>query len=116
MSKKKKINRNYLDTVFVPGPKLDWSLRDDGIVEIHIENKGFYNRIAQKFFKRPKVSHIALDKYGTLLWKKLDGENTVFDLVEYMKEQFQEEEDRMLDRTVTFMYTLQKSRFVVEKS
>lgn len=114
MFRKKKINRNYLDTVLEHNPELKWKERKDGIVVIDMVNKGFFHTIAQKFFRRPKVSHIALDKYGTSVWKALDGKRTVFDVANEMKSQYPEDEDLMLNRVVTFTHTLQVNHFVVE--
>lgn len=115
MAKKKKISRNYMDSVLIHNPERKWKEREDGIVVIDMENKGFYHKIAQKFFHRPKVSHIALDAHGTAVWKALDGKRTVFDIVNLMKEQFPEEQERMLDRVITFLHTLQVNRFILTK-
>lgn len=115
MAKKKNINPNYMDIILIPNPNQKWSEQENGIVVIDMENKGFYHRIAQKFFHRPRVSHIALDAYGTKVWKALDGEKSVFDVVNYMKEAFPDEESRMLDRVVTFLHTLQKNHFIITK-
>jgi hypothetical protein len=115
MAKRRKISQNYMDTVLIPNPVQKWSVREDGIVVIDMENKGFYHKIAQKFFHRPKVSHIALDTYGTAVWKALDGNHSVFDVVNLMKEQFPKEESRMLDRVVTFLHTLQVNGFIMIK-
>lgn len=115
MAKKRKISQNYLDTILIPNPERKCSEREDGIIVIDIEHRGFHHKIAQKFFKKPKVSHIALDAYGTTLWKALDGKRNVFDVVNHMKEQFPDEEDRMLDRVITFLYTLQKNSFIITK-
>jgi hypothetical protein len=112
MAKKKKISQNYMDTILIPASSQKWSEREDGIIVIDMENKGFYHRIAQKFFHRPKVSHIALDKYGTAVWNALDGTNSVFDVVNHMIEQFPEEEERMLDRVITYLHTLQVNHFI----
>ena len=61
MSGKQK--KNYLDYVPVCAPEHSWELNEKKLVVIHVENRGFYNRLAQKVFKRPKVSHISLDEY-----------------------------------------------------
>ena len=48
-----KDKKNYIDHI----PKINdmkWEVLEDGIVEITVENKGFYNTIAQKLFKRPR--------------------------------------------------------------
>ena len=60
-----KDKKNYIDHI----PKINdmkWEVLEDGIVEITVENKGFYNTIAQKIaFKRPRYSFIKLDEYGS---------------------------------------------------
>lgn len=110
--KTKKISENYLDSIPVRSQARPWREREDGRIEIDMENTGFYNSIAQKFFKRPRVSHVALDAYGSQLWKLVSGENTVMDIVRGMEKAFPDEQDRMLDRVVTFMATLQNEGFV----
>ncbi|MDD7402674.1 MAG: PqqD family protein [Butyribacter sp.] len=114
MKRKKKIPQNYMDIILVPQPELKWTTRKDGMVVLDMVNKGFFHKIAQTFFHRPRVSHIALDNYGTSVWKALDGKNTVYDVVCQMKELFPEEQDRMLDRVITFLHTLQENHFVTE--
>lgn len=112
MAKKKKIAQNYLDSVPVRRQDRPWRLLDDGMVEIDMENKGFYHSIAQKFFKKPRISHISLDQYGSVVWKNIDGKHTVMDIVRIMEHAFSEETDRMLDRVVTYMATLQTNHFI----
>ena len=60
--KTKKIAKNYLDIVFVPAPDLAWRKSEsepleteEKFVTLDVENKGFFNFIAQKFFGQPKV-------------------------------------------------------------
>ena len=103
---------NYLDQIFIHNPDKVWKKRDDGIVVVDLEHTGFYAAIAQKIFKKPRVSHIALDRYGSVVWDSLDGKNTAGDVIRIMEETFPEEKDRMLDRTVTFLGTLQANAFI----
>lgn len=116
MSKIKKIAPNYMDIIFLPNPERPWREGRDGNIVIDVENKGLHHRIAQKFWHKPKVSHISLDRYGSALWKLMDGKRTVYDIVMAMKEQFPGEEDRMLDRVVTFLGTLDNNRFIHAKA
>ena len=67
-----KEKKNYIDNI----PKINdmkWDVSEDGIVEITVENTGFYNTIAQKIFKKPRYSFIKLDEYGSFVWQKIDG-------------------------------------------
>lgn len=114
MAKKKvqKVPQNYMDAIISHNPEYKWIEKEDGIVVIDVINKGLFNKIAQKFFHKPKVSHISLDKYGSALWKAVDGSNTVFDIVNIMSDTFPDEKERMLDRVIKFLHTLQVNRFV----
>lgn len=112
MAKKKKIAANYLDSIPIHRDGLVWRTKEDGMAEFDMEHKGFYHFIAQKFFHKPRISHIGLDKYGSAVWKSIDGTNTVMDIIHIMEDSFPEEKDRMLDRVVTFMAILQRNRFI----
>lgn len=111
----KKAVKNYLDSIPERSGQMPWRIRGDGMVEIDMENKGFYHTIAQKFWKKPRVSHIALEKYGTAVWKNIDGQNTIYDIVRIMEAKFPDEKDGMLDRVVKYMGTLQRSKFITMK-
>lgn len=115
MTKKKKISPNYLEIIPKRSEDRPWRIAEDGMVEIDMENKGFYHFIAQKFFKKPRISHISLDKYGSVVWQSIDGKNTVNDIIAVMKKSFPKEKDRMLDRVVTYMAVLQRGGFIIMK-
>ena len=111
-TKTRKLSANYMDLVFTKNAEIQWRVKEDGLVEVDMENKGFFNSLAQKFFHRPRVSHIALDKYGTTLWLALDGTATVNDLLNKMNEAFPAETDKMLNRVVQFLTTLETWEFI----
>ena len=110
--KTRKLSANYMDLVFVIREDHPWICKENGIVEIEMENKGFYNAIAQKFFKRPRKSYISLDKYGSALWQQIDGSHTVAQIIKAMEDAFPSEKDRMLDRVVQFLTTLELHSFI----
>ena len=113
--KTKRLSANYMDLVFVKNEDRPWNQKEDGIVEIQMENKGFFNTVAQKFFKKPRISHISLDKYGSVLWLAVNGENTVNDIIAVMQEKFPDEKDKMLNRVVQFLTTLELNHFINRK-
>lgn len=57
----KKIPQNYMDVVMFCNPGFKWSENEEGLVTIDVINKGLHHKIAQKFFHKPEISHIALD-------------------------------------------------------
>jgi len=115
MAKKKKLPPNYMDTIFIPAIGLHWEQQKDGMIVLDMVNTGIFHKIAQRFFHKPKVSHITLDLYGTKLWLALDGKRTVYQVVQVMEQAFPQETDRMLDRTVAFLRTLQIHHFISHK-
>ena len=69
---KKKDSKNYLD----------------GIITVLIEWKGFYHKIAQKLFRRPRVSDIRLDELGSFVWNAVDGKKDVHQISKELEQQF----------------------------
>ena len=111
MAKKK--SENYLDYVPVINPQNTWSAEEDGLVTIHMVNRGFYNALAQKFFHTPRISHIALDTYGSFLWKEIDGEKTVGQLAVLLKGRFGQDAEPLYNRLVKYMQILRNNRFIL---
>ena len=87
--KKNKQAENYLDRIPKRKTGIDWTEKD-GIVTLNIENKGVFNKIAQKLFKKPKISYIHLDEFGSFVWKISDGGEDITALGERVKEKFAE--------------------------
>ena len=69
---KKKTNKDQQENYLERKPKrheaIAWAKDEKGIVTLDIENTGFFNRLAQKFFHKPKVTHIHLDEMGSFVW------------------------------------------------
>ena len=70
---KKNNRQNYLDYIPVKNPDIVSHINEDGKAVLLIEWNGFYHRIAQRFFHRPRVSDITLDETGTFVWTAIDG-------------------------------------------
>jgi len=71
-----------------------------------------FNRIAQKCFGRPAVSHIALEQFGSFIWKQIDGVHTIYDIALLVKEEFGEDAEPLYDRLLAYFRTLQGHGFV----
>ena len=110
MAKKKE---NYLDFIPVVNGQNTWDRGEDGVVTIHMVNRGFYNTLAQKLFHTPRVSHIKLDEYGSFLWMRIDGAKTVGQLALELKEAYGEKAEPLYDRLVKYMQILRNNRFIL---
>lgn len=108
-----KQKKNYLDFVPKKNPVFCWELDDDGMVVILIENKGIYNRIAQKLLKKPRVSRITLEKFGSFIWRQIDGTRSVYEISGLVSEEFGEEAEPLIERLVKYLRILQNNRFIL---
>ena len=107
----KKQQTNYLDYIPVISDKNTWS-QENGKVTVHMVHRGFYACIAQKFFHRPRVSHIDLDEMGSFIFALLDGERTIEDVAQLVKAEFGEKAEPLYDRLVKYMQILHNNGFI----
>ena len=106
-----KKNNNFLDYILKHSNKITWS-QNDGLVTVDMYHKGFFHSIAQRFFKRPKVSHIALEKFGSFIWLQIDGAKTVGDIAGLVKDKFGDEAEPLYDRLVNYIIILKNNGFI----
>lgn len=110
--KKNVISQNYLEKIPVRPEHIKWSVDEKNIVTLDIENTGLFNRIAQKLFKKPKVSHIHLDEMGSFLWPLLDGKKSIIELGRLVEEQFGEKANPLYERLAKYFQILDSYDFV----
>lgn len=113
---KKKSDENYLDRIPVKPSSIPWKTDENGIVTLEIENKGAMNRIAQKLFKKPKISYIHLDKNGSFVWPLIDGEKSIFEIGKEVDAHFGEEAHPLYERLAQFFRILDSYGFVEWKN
>ena len=113
MAKKKHIiAANYLERKPARHRDIQWKTSDDGKVTLEIENVGWANRIAQKLFKRPKISYVHLDEMGSFVWPLLDGEKDITALGVKVKEHFGEKAEPLYERLARYFQILDSYHFV----
>lgn len=112
---KQRNSENYLDFIMIHHEQHTFKIDNEGRVTILIENKGLFNHIAQKLFKKPKISQIHLDKMGNFIWPLLDGEHTVYQVAEQVKAQFGNEAEPIYNRLVKYLQTMESYGFIRRK-
>ena len=115
MKKEKKKAENYLERCPMRPEQIQWSVDENQMVTLDSENTGFFNRLAQKCFRRPKVSHIHLDKMGSFVWPLMDGEKDIVAIGVLVKEHFGDEAEPLYERLAKFFHILDSYSFVVWK-
>lgn len=104
--------QNFLDFIPAWNPEFTWSKDEKGNIVVHAVNKGFYNWLTQKLLKRPRISHISLDDYGSFVWQQIDGKRTVYDISQTVKTQFGSKAEPIIDRMVRFIELLYQNKFI----
>ena len=113
MKKKKElISKNFLEKIPSRPAHILWSTDENGIVTLDIENTGVMNRIAQKLFRKPKVSHIHLDEMGSFVWPLLDGEKNIVELGRLVEERFGEKANPLYERLAKYFHILDSYHFI----
>ena len=109
---KKQSDKNYLDYIPVPNPELPWKADEKGMVTVMVTHKGFYARIAQTFFKKPRVSQIHLDTFGSFIWQQIDGEQDIYAIGEKVKAAFGKKAEPLYPRLIQFFEVLKQNKYV----
>ena len=107
----KKNSKNYLE--FVPVRQIGrFSEDENGVITLEIENKGVFNRIAQKLFKKPKISYIHLDETGSFVWPLIDGKRDITELGKFVEEHFGEKAHPLYERLAQYFKILESYGFI----
>lgn len=106
-----KNKENFLEKKPQRNPDINWKEKD-GQITLEIENKGVFNRLAQKLLKKPKISYIHLDEMGSFIWPLIDGETDIIDLGEKVREHFGNKAEPLYERLSKYIKILESYGFV----
>ncbi len=112
MKKQRVISKNYLEKIPAHPAHISFTVGDDGVVTLSVENKGAFNRVAQWLFKKPKVSYIHLDEHGSFVWQCVDGDKTILAIGDDVKAHFGDAAEPLYERLATFFNILDSYGFV----
>ena len=111
ISMRNKQTDNYLKLKPLRNEKISWSV-DNEQVTLEIENKGVWNTLFQKILKKPRISFVHLDEMGSFILPLIDGQRSVYDIAQLVKEHFGEQAEPLYNRLVTYMAMLENCGFV----
>lgn len=112
MKKKNIIDKNFLEKIPMRSEGIGWKTDDNGLITLEIENTGWANKLAQAFFKRPKLSYIHLDKMGSFIWPLLDGKMTITQLGKQVEDHFGEEAHPLYERLSKYLQIMHSYHFI----
>lgn len=110
--KKQKLASNFLDKIPTRNPEIGYTVDEKGVITLEIENKGLFNRIAQKLFKKPKISYVHLDEMGSFVWSIINGEKNITEIGEAVDEHFGEKAHPLYERLAKYFQILESYGFV----
>ena len=108
----KKKDHNYLEKEPVRNPEFSWKEDGQGIVTVDMVHKGIFDKLAQKLWVTPKVSHVKLDRFGSFVWKQMDGNRNIIDIGVLVREEFADQAEPLYERLAEFVKMLRDNRFV----
>lgn len=108
-----KTKSNYLEKIPCHHPCVCWSQDADAIVTLQIKNKGLANRIAQKIFKKPEISYIHLEQFGSFVWTVIDGKRDIIAIGELVKVKFGNDAEPLYERLAQYIKTLEDNKFII---
>lgn len=112
MKNNNKTRENYLERIPVRNPDIGWHADENGVVTLEVQNKGVFNRIAQKILKKPKISYIHLDENGSFVWPLIDGKQSITEIGRAVDEHFGEKAHPLYERLAKFFQILESYGFV----
>lgn len=110
--KNNKKQENYLDKIPHIKNGLKWSIDESNAVTIEIENKKFADKIAQKLFKKPKISYIHLDETGSFIWQLINDENNIFSIGIDVHKHFGKASEPLYERLIQYFISLENFGFI----
>ena len=90
----------------------EWTVDEKGIVTLNIHNKGVFNKIAQKLFKKPEISYVHLDEMGSFIWPIIDGKTNIIDLGKQVDAHFGDNAHPLYERLAKYIKILESYGFV----
>lgn len=102
---------NYLELVPCISQDLKWK-NNNGEVTIQLVHKGFFAWIAHRFFGRPRVSDISLDRFGSFVFEQINGEREIIEIGILVHDRFGKEAEPLYERLARYMFVLKRHGFI----
>ena len=104
---------NFLLKIPIRNPQVRWEENKAGRVRIKVERKDLLYSTVKVLTGRVRIDRVPLDKYGSFIWRNIDGKNNMEDIQQLLKEEYQEEIENLEERVVNYFGVLKKHQFIV---
>ena len=107
-----KNNKNFLENIPCHNTCITWLQDQDGLVTLKIKNRGLANFMAQKLLKKPTLSYVHLDEFGSFIWTHIDGKSNLINIGKQLKERFGDKAEPVYERMTQYVQTLKTNKFI----
>lgn len=109
-----KKSKNMLDMIPIKNEKILWEIKDDKVVLTINRDRGF-DHFMHKLFKTPLKTTVDLEEFGSFIWQKCDGINTIYDISKELEETFGERIQPAVERLLVYIKSLCNNNFITLK-
>ncbi|CAM2850937.1 PqqD family protein [Hathewaya histolytica] len=107
---KKEEDKNFL--FYIPIKKYNnYEIKNNKVFLVFHHDK-ILEKIMRWLVKKPYKSDIELDTIGSFIWINIDGESTVYDLGEKLKNEFGDKCNPIYDRLILYLRYLYKRGWI----
>lgn len=94
-------------------PEVSWEESKTGRIRLKVERKNTIYRIIKIFTGKVMIDKVPLDRYGSFIWKHVDGKTSVQKMQELLEDEYGEELEDVRERTYRYFRSLVEYEFVV---
>lgn len=105
--------KEMLSVVPIKNPEVSWEENKAGWVRIKSERNDLFYSTIKKLTGRVRIDRIPLDRYGSFIWRNIDGKHTIGEIKDLLQEQEDEEIECLEERVLRYFEELKKHQFVV---
>jgi hypothetical protein len=106
----KKKSDNVL--LYIPKRKHNsWELKD-GIVYLVFYHRKFIEKFFRWLVKKPDVTDIKLDRIGSCVWKLIDGNKTIYEVGQELKNELGEKCEPIYQRLIMYLRYLNRMGWI----
>ena len=97
----------------IKNPKVAWEENKAGRVRLKLERKDLLYSIMKVLTGKARIDKVPLDKYGSFIWRNIDGKHNVSEIQELLREEYQEEIENLEERVFQYFKVLKGHQFIV---
>ena len=97
----------------VKNPEVSWETGKSGRVKLNVERKEFIYKVIKVFTGKGRYEKVPLDRYGSFIWKNIDGKKSVQKILELLEDEYEGEIEDGRERTYKYFKSLKEYEFIM---